>query len=56
MSLLNSYFMSVFTREKDGEHGELVDLQTGSVLHVCIRRKEVLEILTHIKMDKLHRT
>ena len=50
--VLNEYFASVFTKEKD-----LVDDESGkgcvdSLSHVEIKKKEVLGFLRNIKVDK----
>jgi len=50
--VLNEYFASVLTKVKDVVDGECRKEDVDILGHVEIKREEVLEVLTNIKVDK----
>eukprot|EP00061_Rhincodon_typus_P009309 g32719.t1 len=50
--ILNEYFASVFTVEKDIETRELAEINSDILKNVHITEQEVLGVLKHIKVDK----
>eukprot|EP00061_Rhincodon_typus_P007073 g28375.t1 len=50
--VLNKYFASVFTKEKDMDDGKVREKYIDILGHVNIKEKEVLGVLKNIKIDK----
>ena len=50
--VLNKYFASVFTKEKDMVDGECKKEDVDILGHVEIKREEILEVWKNIKVDK----
>eukprot|EP00061_Rhincodon_typus_P010248 g34398.t1 len=50
--ILNKYFASVLTVEKDMEFGEYGEIKSDNLKNVHITEEKVLNVLKHIKMDK----
>eukprot|EP00061_Rhincodon_typus_P004436 g22578.t1 len=50
--ILNEYFVSVFTVEKDVEAGELGEINSDDLKSAHIKKEDMLEILKRTKVDK----
>eukprot|EP00061_Rhincodon_typus_P002530 g17814.t1 len=52
VEILNKYFASVFTVEKDMEARKLGEINSDLLKNVHVTEEEVLDVLKHIKLGK----